>query len=669
MNGIHTLILKNFKAFPEEQKFEFDGKHVLIYGENGSGKSSIYWALYTLLQSSIPGKEVAKYFTHAREHSLLNTHTADDDAFIHLSFKNTPDQWYKLTVLELENPPVTTTALSDANLTSDFLSYRLMTSIYNFRHSEVIDLFPVFEKDIIPFLQTKTLKNYNDLYKVITNRRPYKENKTNNELLVHKPEKTKYLLEYRSEIASFNKLLKGLIDKLLLKPVGSTTNVISQFYNQYFSEHGEEYEIDLFFQGMRYDFKKEKYQIRKDDFQFTSKDFRELSKPEIRLLVRKKINGVMQKVERPQSFFNEARLTRIALCIRLCVFETRKNDLVQTKFLALDDLLISLDMSNREAVLGLLFERYMGDHQLIILTHERAFFHLAKRKIEVNLSIQNRLKALDDKAKLESQWKLLEIYDDFDADLGYNKPKVYEHENLLRKAKRFFKNHDYSACANYLRSHIEQWMIDFLPSNKCKNAEGVNLRMLNELIEQGARPYFAELNFDTQVLDNLLLYKDILMNPLSHSSSAYSEIYKNELVEVFKMVEKVLPEIRNEPIVRNKEVINLRIATQEGDVYKLYLTVQDDFRLLKDFNNTSAPPAGFQTTFVLQKYILNPDTNPVETIERYNNRDKSFKTLYDTLCEVVRNKLNKTPIVETTMFAVFKNETGISIQEIIDGMY
>jgi len=42
------------------------------------------------------------------------------------------------------------------------------------------------------------------------------------------------------------------------------------------------------------------------------------------------------------------------------------------------------------------------------------------------------------------------------------------------------------------------------------------------------------------------------MNPLSHSSSAYSEIYKNELVEVFKMAEKVLPEIRNEPIVRNK---------------------------------------------------------------------------------------------------------------------
>jgi len=43
MNGIHTLILKNFKAFPEEQKFEFDGKHVLIYGENGPGKSSVYY--------------------------------------------------------------------------------------------------------------------------------------------------------------------------------------------------------------------------------------------------------------------------------------------------------------------------------------------------------------------------------------------------------------------------------------------------------------------------------------------------------------------------------------------------------------------------------------------------------------------------------------------------
>jgi AAA15 family ATPase/GTPase len=71
MKGIHTLKIKNFKAFPVEQTFNFEGKHVLIYGENSSGKSSIYWALYTLLQSSIVGKKTEKYFRISR-FSLLS---------------------------------------------------------------------------------------------------------------------------------------------------------------------------------------------------------------------------------------------------------------------------------------------------------------------------------------------------------------------------------------------------------------------------------------------------------------------------------------------------------------------------------------------------------------------------------------------------------------------
>jgi len=48
MSKINKLILENFKFFNGKEEFNFEGKNVLIYGENGSGKSSIYWALYTL---------------------------------------------------------------------------------------------------------------------------------------------------------------------------------------------------------------------------------------------------------------------------------------------------------------------------------------------------------------------------------------------------------------------------------------------------------------------------------------------------------------------------------------------------------------------------------------------------------------------------------------------
>ena len=63
MSNIKEIILYNFKASYGETKIELDGKNLLMYGENGSGKSSVYWALYTLLQSSNKSEEeIKKYF-------------------------------------------------------------------------------------------------------------------------------------------------------------------------------------------------------------------------------------------------------------------------------------------------------------------------------------------------------------------------------------------------------------------------------------------------------------------------------------------------------------------------------------------------------------------------------------------------------------------------------
>ena len=63
MYKIDKLEIKNFKFFDEVEVLNFESKNVLVYGENGSGKSTIYWALYTLLQSSKKNdNEIKKYF-------------------------------------------------------------------------------------------------------------------------------------------------------------------------------------------------------------------------------------------------------------------------------------------------------------------------------------------------------------------------------------------------------------------------------------------------------------------------------------------------------------------------------------------------------------------------------------------------------------------------------
>ncbi|MBA4444522.1 AAA family ATPase [Cylindrospermopsis raciborskii CS-506_C] len=65
MKRIKEIKIKNFKAFQQEQSFSLNGKNLLVYGNNGSGKSSLFWALYTLLQSSTKtDQDIQKYFVN-----------------------------------------------------------------------------------------------------------------------------------------------------------------------------------------------------------------------------------------------------------------------------------------------------------------------------------------------------------------------------------------------------------------------------------------------------------------------------------------------------------------------------------------------------------------------------------------------------------------------------
>ena len=76
---INKIALKNFKFFREDSQntealhIKLGGKNLLLYGENGSGKSSIYWGLYTFLQSiHKEDSDVQKYFDMNDTNSLVN---------------------------------------------------------------------------------------------------------------------------------------------------------------------------------------------------------------------------------------------------------------------------------------------------------------------------------------------------------------------------------------------------------------------------------------------------------------------------------------------------------------------------------------------------------------------------------------------------------------------
>lgn len=69
MYKIKSIRLINFKFFFGEKNIALDRKNALIYGENGSGKSSIYWALHCFLHSTLKPNidSVRKYFVPISE--------------------------------------------------------------------------------------------------------------------------------------------------------------------------------------------------------------------------------------------------------------------------------------------------------------------------------------------------------------------------------------------------------------------------------------------------------------------------------------------------------------------------------------------------------------------------------------------------------------------------
>lgn len=81
---IQSIDIKNYKAFYGEHTLKLSGKNVFIYGENGSGKSSLYYALKDFFQSSIEDIDmevVENIFLEEREKG---------DNFIMVKFK--PDK-------------------------------------------------------------------------------------------------------------------------------------------------------------------------------------------------------------------------------------------------------------------------------------------------------------------------------------------------------------------------------------------------------------------------------------------------------------------------------------------------------------------------------------------------------------------------------------------------
>ncbi|RLA49740.1 MAG: hypothetical protein DRR42_15010, partial [Gammaproteobacteria bacterium] len=225
--------------------------------------------------------------------------------------------------------------------------------------------------------------------------------------------------KYDRNLTEFGVALEGMLD--------SIEKSAQMFYNQHFGQTGEKpLKITLKLTGFpRYD--RNKYV---------------LAVPKIGL----GISIGDDSIYRPQSFQNEAKLTQIALAIRFGATKANFHE-SSLKLLVLDDLLISLDMSNRMQVIKIILaDEDFTDYQKIIMTHDRGFYREIRRQIGVD----------------KDNW----VFQRLHLENGKS-PSIVKDPDRLEWADALFQQGHFDESSLQLRKASEEFLRDFVGKAFC----------------------------------------------------------------------------------------------------------------------------------------------------------------------------------------------------------
>ena len=555
MANIKEIILYNFKASYGETKIELDGKNLLMYGENGSGKSSVYWALYTLLQSSTKEiEETDKYFDFNHEENLINrdflieldksrgfgNYSVDVGKNVQIEIKDEDDNIYNLSLGGLSST-TNKTALANLNRYCDFITHRLLINFYNFRNSQEIDLWKIFNREIFPFVydkKDKGNKTIESLIKQLYENQPFEINSENEYSLLDQDDS---IYEYYEKIKTVNTEISELVFKI--------ENEANEFFSKYFDNSDNEYKLSLIYTN-KFFFGNNIIDDRENDkINGVINPLKLLRTPKIILKIYKKAHNSFELITRPQTYLNEALITQLSLSIRLALTKSRAVN-YPGQFLVLDDMLISLDMSNRDKVLDIILNEFAPKYKIYLFTHERSFFNIVKRRL-VNRNL------LED-------WNIKEVF--MNNFVTPSKPIIVDNKDYLSLALYHLKNFDLPAAANYLRKECEFRMKYLLPENLAKKEtdENTKYNQLENLITNFFKYYSETLN---QNITNLLILKekkDLILNPLSHDNLD-SEIYKDELLSFHNLLLE-MRKIKKYIILKSDEEFYFNQIDHDGDL-------------------------------------------------------------------------------------------------------
>lgn len=400
------ITLKDFHGFPSEETFDLDGgKNLLIYGENGSGKSSVYRALVEFFNRDSKARSFGwqrNLFSSGLDQSALDGHVTLelDDGSRH--------EWRCLgmrPLADLAQPQGTREWLTDAANRASLLEYRSLLRT-NFGIANIpMRLFGLAVTTLLANAPVTVAggreKTIGQLWQELLKSKPYRHSRWQ-------------LRQVADAEKAFNEGFRGILPDVERK----TSEFISYFV-------GSGLELKLNLPGVRYD---GSHRLTRDrDFVGQELDFRV------------KLHGVAVPVW--NDLLNEARLSALTLSLYLAGATLGNprppaSSGIPLSLLVLDDVLIGLDLANRKPVIELVEMEFVAKGwQVLLLTFDRAWYEVAKRSVQ------------------SGAWLFKELYS---VRVGnFEKPVLLPDHDHLYRAMAFLEAGQVKAAAVHVRTKFE----------------------------------------------------------------------------------------------------------------------------------------------------------------------------------------------------------------------
>jgi energy-coupling factor transporter ATP-binding protein EcfA2 len=519
---ITDIKITNYRAFYGEHHIQLDndGKNLMLYGENGSGKSSLFTAMKDFFLASV------KKLPELEENIFLSA-AKKNTAKIEITVREKPDS-SKRTVFELnavqkEIVSADKILISDANKIKGFFDYRSLLRTH-LGHNENVNLFNLL---LGSFLYDKRkeykLVEQGILYHSI-NRFSNKEIGKEWEAIVDDTFNKKQTTKQQDSTKNYlkDKFNPGL--KEILQSIESDTNIFLKYFG-----------INL---NVKLEFDKVDYHGR-----------RSLNGKNINL----KIEFFAKHIPKHQYFLNEARLTALAISLYLASIKVNPTK-GALKILVLDDLLIGLDMSNRLPLLEILKNHFVDvkaddRFQIIMTTYDKVWYELVKSYFGVE------------------QWKFVEVYSKRLSDNDFEIPVIKHDNGYLDKAKYYLADKDFKASAVYIRTEFERLVKTICDKQRIPVAYKKNQKEVTS--DDFWMAIETQTNLDPSLIKDVKIHRGTVMNPFSHYDLEKPE-FEKELTDTICAIEKLKAEVSN--IKKDRSIDKLE---KELDKLNLALTEKD----------------------------------------------------------------------------------------------